>query len=183
LIKGVEKEHMGFLEQLDTHYRQEGYQTYSKHLPLMEASPEGWRGPLPDLLARKDQKVVAVFLETLRSLEDPLTPKRLTQARENPGTTLRLFVHSQAELALLRNILESEGVPAEVALIEKKLQRVRHPWPRGKQLVRRALILLLVVIVCYFILWLATLLYDYSPQFYEPRDFERESGVSLLRLF
>jgi len=41
---------------------------------------------------------------------------------------------------------------------------------------RRLIALLLIVVIAFLLLWLGSYLYNYQPDYYEPRDFEREEG-------
>ena len=39
---------------------------------------------------------------------------------------------------------------------------------------RRLIALVLIVVIAGLLLWLGSYLYDYKPEYYEPRDVERE---------
>jgi len=167
---------MGLLQQLDSQYQRQGYRTYSKHVPALKNAPERWLGPLPDLIAEKEgETTVAVFFETTHSLRDPLSPGRWLKAKENRGADLKLFVHKQEELDLLRTILDRERIKADIALVERKFYRIRASRFDRARVIRLAVALVLVAAACYLILLIASYFYGYSLEYYEPRDFERES--------
>jgi len=50
-----------------------------------------------------------------------------------------------------------------------------HPFRRRANR-RRLIALLLIVVIASLLLWLGSYLYDYQPEYYEPRDLEREEG-------
>ncbi len=41
---------------------------------------------------------------------------------------------------------------------------------------RRLIALVLIVVIASLLLWLGSYLYNYQPEFYEPRDLERQEG-------
>ena len=50
-----------------------------------------------------------------------------------------------------------------------------HPF-RRRAIRRRVIALLVISVIAFVLLWLASYLYDYQVEFYEPRDLERREG-------
>ncbi len=50
-----------------------------------------------------------------------------------------------------------------------------HPFRRRANR-RRLIALLVIVVIASLLLWLGSYLYDYQPEYYEPRDLERQEG-------
>ena len=168
---------MSLFEHLEELYSRKGYSVYSKHSSLLPARPEGWTGPLPDLVVNKNTERVAIFLESSSSLADHLTPSRWCQAIDNHAV-LKLYVRDPDELNLLKTILRREGLLADVTLFERRGRRHRHrSGGHGhRKWIRIAIVLVLISVCCLAILWVASNLYDYQGNHYQPRDQERGTG-------
>ncbi|MDA2934460.1 hypothetical protein MYX82_08960, partial [Acidobacteria bacterium AH-259-D05] len=158
---------------LERHYLKEGYEVYSKHSAHLPAIPTGWNGPLPDMVAEKETERVAIFLETSNSLINSSTPDRWRHAAEDNEATLRLFVHRESDLELLRKVLQKEQLSADIALLERQTfkRASRRSW------FRITIVLILISAIGYLALWLASYLYNYRTDLYEPKDMEREDRL------
>ena len=164
---------MSFLEQLERHYVKKGYTVYSRHSSALPVIPHEWSGPLPDLVADKGIERIAVSVETSGSLVDEMTPSRWRQVINN-NAALKLYVRDQAEMDLLVKVLRREQLSVDVAMLERKGSRRRSVARTQSRVGRLAVALVVIAILCSLILWLASYLYSYEPDFYEPRDQERE---------
>jgi len=50
----------------------------------------------------------------------------------------------------------------------------RYSWRRANR--RQLIALVLIGIIASLLLWLGSYLYNYQPEYYEPRDLERREG-------
>lgn len=166
---------MSLFQYLEDLYFTRGYVVYSKHSSVFPASPEWWKGPLPDLIVEKGNERGAVFLESFSSLQEDRTPSRWSQVLNNDAV-LKLYVRSPAELNFLKKILKREGVPADVALIERMGHSSRSAAHSRRKWIRIAMVLVLISVICLAVLWVGAYLYDYQGNYYQPRDQERETG-------
>ena len=165
---------MSFFEHLEDYYLRKGYAVYSKHSSTLSATPPEWRGPLPDLVVEKGNERVAVFLENSNSLADSLTPSRWRKVISS-DTALKLYVRDQAEMDVLLKILQREQIPADVALLERRGVKRRPTSFTPRKMGRLAIALVVISVLCSLILWLASFLYNYETDYYEPRDEERNA--------
>lgn len=81
------------IDRMEARYRRRGYHTYGL-LPGRMDAPEGWRGPLPDLLGQKGRRRVANLVRSEAQLRDPGELENVQAMLANRGATVRLFVFS-----------------------------------------------------------------------------------------
>jgi len=82
---------------MEARYRRRGYHTYGL-LPGRTDAPEGWRGPLPDLLCQKGRRRLANLVRSEAQLRDPRELENVQAMLINRGASVRLFVFSLRSL-------------------------------------------------------------------------------------
>lgn len=85
------------IERMEARYRRRGYHTHGL-LPGRTGAPEGWRGPLPDLLCQKGRRRVASLVRSEAQLRDPRELENVQAMLANRGASVRLFVFSPRSL-------------------------------------------------------------------------------------
>ena len=60
----------------------------------------------------------------------------------------------------------------------KIFKSLGYRFSRSK-VIRRVIVLSLILVGSYFLLWRGSYLYNYQPEYYEPRDVEREDEETL----
>lgn len=83
-------------------------------------SPEGWSGPFPDLIAKRDDSYLAICIESFtdRVGEDYIS--KWKSILNNPKTTLQIIVRNRESRDLVNQAAKLHNIPLVCKIIIKK---------------------------------------------------------------
>ena len=128
------------------------------------------------MLVEKGEERVAIFSETSEDLSDSSTAEAWRRAIEGNAANVKIFVRRKSDLSLAKRVLKQENLVAELALLRKETFKPFGLRFSKRRAVQTTVVLLLALLFSVALVWFVTELYEYSVEFYEPRDREREAG-------
>ena len=87
--------------------------------------PENWVGPYPDLIAVKENRRLAICIESSSTLTGDFLPKKWQSILRNPGFSLLVVVRDKASRELALRTANHHGIVIECRIIRRSVHRER----------------------------------------------------------
>ncbi|MDP2984154.1 MAG: hypothetical protein Q8O92_12595 [Candidatus Latescibacter sp.] len=110
-------------------------------------SPEGWSGPFPDLIAKRDSSYLAICIESFTDQVGEDYISKWKSILNNPKTTLQIIVRNRKSCDFVKQAAALHNIPLECKIIIKKAhsKRNRYNGLFNMRSILRILFLFLVV--------------------------------------